>query len=102
MTIEINHAVRKPLSRAAFCLLTLLPMGAVMAASKPTTQTNPFMRNPSQAGQTGAYTTQIGVVAQGSSVIPAVQGPTTTSSASAKTPTTNSKKALSAGGGGLQ
>jgi hypothetical protein len=64
MSIEIKHVVCKPLSRVVFCLLIVLPMGAVMAASKPTTQTNPFMQNPAQAGQMGAYTTQPGVVSQ--------------------------------------
>ncbi|MFZ0871758.1 MAG: hypothetical protein WAM90_13675 [Rhodanobacter sp.] len=76
MTIEIKHAVRKSLSRAVFCLLMLLPIGAVMASSKPTVQSNPFMQNPSQTGQMGAYTTQPGVVSQG---VPAAGGTTGTS-----------------------
>lgn len=110
MSIEIKHALRKPLSRAVFCLLILLPMGAVMAASKSAVQSNPFMQNRAQADQTGAHTTQSGVVTQGSLVAPAVQGATaignaSTTSNSGKTSTKNATTTHGTsqqnGGGGL-
>jgi len=97
MSIELKHAVRRPVLRAAFCLLILLPIGAVMASSKSTGQSNPFMQAPPQAGQTGAYTTQPGVVSQ---VAPASQDAANTSSTAAKSKNNQTLSPKAADGGG--
>jgi hypothetical protein len=107
MSIEISNTVRKSLSRAVFCLLILVPMGAAMAVSKSTSKPNPFLQNPAQPGHVGAYTTQNGVAAPGSLAVPAVpvaqnavapSGASATSNNNASTTRGASQKA---GGGGL-
>lgn len=80
MSIKIRDAVWESLSRAVFCLLILLPMGAVMAASKSAPKPNPLLQNPAQPSQASPYTAQNGAVTQ-SVAVAAVQSVGDTTSA---------------------
>jgi hypothetical protein len=102
MSIKIRNAVRESLSRAVFCLLILLPMGAAMATSNAASMPNPFLQNPAQPGYVGAYTAQNGVATPGSLAAPAMQSPAPASGASAtntKNATTTHGTSQNAGGG---
>jgi hypothetical protein len=104
MSIKIRNTVRESLSRAVFCLLIALPMGAGMAATKSPPRPNRFMQNPAQAGQTGSYTTQNGVVTPGALAVPAAQGAIAASDANAtstRNETTTRGTPQKTGGGGL-